>query len=220
MKSPFKFCLVSAVTLALGVASQGQTIDWGSPDGIDIVDSSGNVLDNTFIFELGAFTNSFVPEQNNYNDWFGFWKVFDRADYNQLDGTFASSVLMQSDGTSNSAFLTPGAGSFEGLDAYIWIRNSDDPIPGSEWFLVRAESWVFPEYDPDCCGGFPLKWSISDLTSTDVPEWGSQSGIVGPGVRTDTDVYEIQTHTFVPEPSSLMLVFLGSGLLMRRRRPA
>ena len=208
--------------LALGATAQGQTIEWGSYSGIDMFDSAGNILDDTFIFQLGAFTDNFTPDETNYQDWFANWMVFDQAVYNEADGIFMPSVApqMQPDGTSNSLFLSPGATSFVGMDAYIWIYNSEDPVPGTEWLLVHAGDWVFPEYDPDCCGGFPLQWSISDLDSGDAPQWGSHSGSTGPGEFTYTGPFDLRTHTFVPEPSSLMLVFLGSGLLMRRRRPA
>ncbi|HSP42840.1 MAG TPA: PEP-CTERM sorting domain-containing protein [Luteolibacter sp.] len=222
MKAPFRTCLATSM-LALGATSQGQTIEWGSYAGIDMFDSAGNVLDDTFVFQLGAFTAPFTPEASNYQDWFANWMVFDQAVYNEADGVFMPSPLapqMQPDGTSNSAFLSDGATSFEGLDAYIWIYNSEDPVPGTEWLLVRAADWVFPEYDPDCCGGFPLQWSISDLDPSDTPEWGSHSGSTGPGAYTYNGPFDLRTHTFVPEPSSLLLAIFGTGLLMRRRRTA
>ena len=54
---------------------------------------------------------------------------------------------MLDDGTSNSPFMH-GAPSFEGLDAYIWIRKGDQPVEGSEWLLTRAIQLDFPRRDP------------------------------------------------------------------------
>ena len=69
-----------------------------------------------------------------------------------------------------------------------------------------------------CCGnGLPVQWSIADLTGTDTPVWGSQMGIDGKGKFTADGVYELQTFTFVPEPSAAMLVFLFCGFLLTRR---
>jgi hypothetical protein len=235
MKIPFK-SLLFTVSLAMTAVSHGQTIEWGSPSGIDIVDSFGVVLDNTYIFELGAFFTPegqppFVPSASNVNEWSTNWRAFDRAGYNAVDGVFTSTVDMLPNGTSDSPFLTSGATSFVGLDAYIWVRNSNDPVPpdplvpgssGSQWFLARADSWVFPNYDPNCCGGLPIKWSLSDLNIDPMnpvtPVWGSQNGAVGDGERENTNVFDLQTHTFVPEPSSVMLAFFGAGLLFIRRR--
>jgi hypothetical protein len=56
------------------------------------------------------------------------------------------------------------------------------------------------------------------LSTGDTPGWGSQGGVTGPGERTDTGIYDLQTHTFVPEPSSLVFAIIGTGLLLRRRR--
>ena len=229
MKAPFKTSLFS-ITLALGAVSQGQTLEWGSPNDINIMDSLGNTLentlDNTYIFELGAFINNFTPTASNYNDWLGNWQVFDRADYNSLDAYFTGSADMLDDGTSNSDFLTPGAISFEGRNAYLWVRNSNDPVPGTEWFLARADSWVFPNAIPGCCDeGPPIQWSLSDLNIDPLnpvtPVWGNHLGQLGGGVYSVTDSdFDLQTHTFIPEPSSLVLALLGSGLLFVRRRPA
>jgi len=222
MKSPLRSCFASSFFLALGVSSQGQTIEWASPVGISIVDSGGATLDETYIFELGAFVSPFVPDENNLVDWYANWRVFDRAEYFPDLKNFTGTANLLADGTSDSDDASAGF-TFFGLDAYIWIRNDAEPaepVFDNEWLLVRSDIWRFPEEGEDCCPGGKLEWAISDLSSTDRPLYGSQDGSVGPGVRTDTNVYDLQTHTFIPEPSSLLLVSFGSGLLMRRRRPA
>lgn len=214
--------LLSTVVLtAYGYRAQAQTLEWGSEVFSDLADSDGHALDNTFVFELGTFETGFVPDETNVNLWFENWLAFDRATFSPLNGYFTSTVNMQDDGTSDSPYLTSGAPSFEGLSAYLWVRNDDNPAPGSEWLLTRADSWVFPDAVPGCCAnGVPTQWSISDLDGGDVPLWGSQGGVTGFGEKSATGPYELQTYTFVPEPSSVTLAGLAGCLLLRRRRGA
>jgi hypothetical protein len=204
-----------------------QTFNWGSAVFSDLVDSSGNTLDDTYIFELGSFVNGFTPDETNTSSWIDNWQVFDAAAYNGIEetgddgiyGYFTSTVNMNAGGTSDSASLTTGALSFEGLDAYMWVRNSDLAVEGSEWMLTRADAWVFPAPDDDCCGnGPPIEWSTSDLSSIDTPVWGTQGGVAGGGVVYDNGNYTLQTATFVPEPSSMLLVMSSAIMLIIRRR--
>jgi hypothetical protein len=213
-----------------GIASSGilnaQTFNWGSAVFSELVDSKGNTLDNTYVFELGSFVNGFNPDETNTGDWYANWQVFDAADYNGVEetnpdevyGYFTSTVQMTSTGTSNSTSLSSGAISFEGLDAYLWVRNSNLAVEGSEWLLSRAADWEFPAPDDDCCGnGPPIEFSTSDLAFADVPKWGSQGGATGGGEITNPGVYTLQTATFVPEPSVMLLSGIAGILLIFRR---
>lgn len=223
--------LLGALGFGTG-ALHSQTINWGSEMFSDLVNSKGETLDNTFIFELGSFKPTFTPDTSNTEFWFDNWQAFDAAPYNGVEadpgdddgifGYFTSAVQMNSTGRSESTSQTPGALSFEGLDAYVWIRNSNVPTIGSEWLLARATGWAFPNADPDCCGNdIPAQWSTSDLFSSDVPVWGSQGGVTGGGEITSVGVYTLQTATFVavvPEPSTFLLTLLAGTLLIFRRR--
>ena len=86
----------------------------------------------------GRSRERFTPDDTNIGEWLDNWQVFDQADYNPLIGYFTSDVQMTPDGLSNSAYLSPGATSFEGKAAYLWIRNFDTPSATTEWLLVRA----------------------------------------------------------------------------------
>ena len=223
MKPFIKLLLVTSLPVLAGSAV-GQTLDWGSPVGIDIVDSGGNPIDSLFVIEIGAFVDGFVPDENNVDDWFSNWRVFDEAVYNPTLMYFTSVASMNDDGTSASPHATSGFG-FQGLDAFLWIRRGDEPVEGNEWLLTRAVStdpantWEFPNAVPGCCDNEPnLEWSVSDLDGDDIPRWGSQGGVHGDGFYTVTGSYTLQTYTFVPEPSSLAFAALSAGLLLRRRR--
>lgn len=223
MKPFNKLLLITGVSVLAGSAV-GQTLDWASPVGTDIVDSQGNSIDSLFVIEIGAFVDGFTPDDENVSQWFANWRVFDRAVYNPTLMYFTSVASMNDDGTGASPHSTSGF-SFEGLDAFLWIRRGDEPIEGNEWLLTRAVStdpsstWVFPDAVPGCCDNEPnLQWSVSDLDGNDIPKWGSQGGVSGSGVYTVIGTYTLQTYTFIPEPSSLGFAALSAGLLLRRRR--
>lgn len=215
MKASYVITLSMIMSLS---GLRGQTIEWGSEVFSQIVDSKGAALDNTYVFEVGIFASPFTPDEFNTESWYANWYAFDRAAYSASKGYFTSTVQMTDDGTSSSQYLSPSAPSFEGLDAYIWARNSTTPSPTTEWFLVKSPEWVFPTATPGCCdNGIPVQWSIGDLTASDTPVWGSQMGKDGKGKFTSDGVYELQTFTFVPEPSAATLAFLFCGFFLTRR---
>ena len=205
--------LVSALPLA------AQQLDWGHVIGAPVVDSSGLAIDDAFVFELGAFADGFVPDDENVDEWISNWRVFDRASYDAEFGWVPSTALMNDDGTSASPHAPSGGPSFEGLQAFIWVRNFDTPEEGTEWFLARADDWVFPSAIPGCCdNGTPLDWSVSDLDTGDTPLWGSQGGVPGWGVVSNPGSFTIQTYTFVPEPGRFLMTVMAAALFFRRKR--
>jgi hypothetical protein len=207
----------------LGSPLCAQTLNWGSPIGTLITDSNGDGVDDTFIFELGAFALDFTPDEDNVEDWALNWKMFDTATYNPAFGYLTSTVHVVGDVSGGVTSSNPAAdpGNFSGLVAYLWIRNSDQPVEGSEWLVVRADNWTFPVTAGDCCDTSVIEWSISDLDTGDTPLWGRQGGVSGPGVYTPgtTGTPGMQTFTFVPEPSSALMAGLAAiAAVMRRRR--
>lgn len=217
-------CL-SVITIPPSSAHQ---LEWQSIVWSNIVDSEGNVLNpDNFVFELGSFSTGFNPSESNVNDWIANWRAFDSAVYNAVDGHFTSSVDP----------YNGGADVFEGLGiertAFIWIRNSDTPEPGTEWLVLRADNWVFPDLVTGCCDNEEtIQWSTSDLTDVNVPLWGGHSSPDFIGAVTGSGVYSnlvdsirpggdpvLQTFTFIPEPSSALLIaFTGVMAALRRNR--
>lgn len=207
MKAPLANLI--ALTFMLGAASaRSQTLDWGSLAGSTIVDSQGDPLDTTFLFQLGSFDVGFAPTQSNVGQWSASWHVFDTAAY-----SYNTTDLGYFTGTENVQDVPAYASLFEGLKAYLWVRNDSK----TEYFLASAGSWTFPVKDPGCCpNGVVTQWSVSDLGAAG-PIWGSQGGNDGGGGFTSPGPYDLQTHT-VPESESSLLALLGCGLATLRRR--
>ena len=215
---PYLTIIAVACFLATGSRAAAQTIDWGSPMFSDLVDSTGKTLDSGYTFEIGAFTPNFTPDQTNVTEWAANWHTFDSAAYNKDLGYFTSSVQMAAGGQSSNPLFANLGLNFQDLHGYLWIRNSDTPLPGVQWLLARAASWIFPTYTGCCANTAPLQWSVSDLAPT-TPVYGKQGEIPGAGVFTDSGTHTLQTYTFVPEPSTPLLVILaGATLALRRRR--
>ena len=210
--------LVAALCIVGGSRSDAQTLNWGDEIGSDVVDSKGQALpENAFVIQLGSFANGFTPDETNVASWISNWRIFDQSGYNSAAGFFSSTVFIQDGVTSSNP--TASTISFAGLDAYIWIRNSDVADVGTEWLLTRADSWKFAATGGGCCNTSTVEWSVTDLTNSDTPLWGKQGDISGLGAATDFGSHTLQTHSFVPEPSAFFLSALtGVGMLLRRRR--
>ena len=222
-----KFLLVLiAALLCLRPAHAATTIEWGSLRDSFIVDSNGNPLPESFSFQLGYFQTTFTPTVENVYEWADNWVLVNQAGYDQYTvfdeelGYFTSSFSYD----SNELGLD-----LENKQAYIWVFNSQTPSVHTEWFLATATEWVFPAGVDDCCNNNPpnVQWSISDLDPV-TPLWGAHLGNASlpgefGGIYDDADpnagTYDLQTFTFVPEPSSVLLLAMGAcGLVLRRRR--
>jgi hypothetical protein len=204
------FCAVAATSI------QAQTLNWGNEVLGDLADSNGADLDNTFVFELGPFFSGFVPTASNVDLWFSNWQLFDRASYNPDIDYFTSTVFLRSDVTSSN--LTASTFSFAGLDAYIWVRDDDNRVKGTEWLLTRADNWTFPAAGGDFCSVEVVGWAVSDLDPTNVPVWGGQNDVPGSGEFTSTGNPGLQTFILIPEPTSSLLAAIAGGFVVLRRR--
>ena len=219
MKTRVSLLLFAALLLA-SPAAKGSGVGWGnSPfDTLSLYNSTGSLLDDTYVFELGTF-GSFVPLLSNIDLWEANWKLLDVAQAPDTSGWnsgaqyFASSFTFETDGTvqglvGSDTFIT-------GEQAYLWVRSGD------EWALVTDNTaglgadniWQLP--NPTDSLAQPLTWNLNSATSVII---GGVNGTQGGG---DYSVdpgssMRLQTHV-VPEPGTALLI-LVAGCLARLRR--
>lgn len=193
------------------LSGNSQTLNWGSLTNSTIVDSQGAALDNTYLIQIGAFDTTFIPNGSNIAQWTDHWHAFDTADY-----SYNTTDLGYFTGTENLQNVTNYSSMFEGLTAYLLIRNTAK----TEYFLATTEStaeWKFPALDTGCCPTGTTTWSVSNL-APDTPIWGGHDDKEGGGDYVAPGPFDLQTHA-VPEPSVSLIAMLGCGFaLMRRRR--
>ncbi len=237
--------LVTLAVLAISAPLARATgIGWGNTafDTLKMYDSGGNLLDNSFTFELGTWASGFTPTAANVNSWAANWKLISSAyspdangwvsldsndpgvnDPNQNIQYFSRSIIFNSNGTVQgggpSIFTT-------NEQAYMWVFNTKNVTPGSEWALVTDNSpgatsddvWRVP--DPSVVLNQPVLWN---LETADTAILGSVNGIVGAGNQSvDPGTNRLQTFnpvSVVPEPGSALLVLLAGMAVRLRRRP-
>jgi hypothetical protein len=208
--------IICSLTL---ISRAAQTINFSSLTNSTIVDSTGTPLDSSYVFEFGAFNQTFIPTSSNMALWEANWNVFYSTaySYNATSGSYFT-------GTQDVKAVPNYETLFQNLPAYIFVRNSAD----TEFFLATASSkpeidpWVFPVLVDDCCSvDESITWSMSDFLSSpagDTPVWGGQSNLHSGGTYNSSfGPSDLQTHVFVPELSSCLMALLGVGSLAFRR---
>ncbi|GEP42211.1 PEP-CTERM sorting domain-containing protein [Brevifollis gellanilyticus] len=222
---------ILAASLLLLQPALGTSISWFDGSGDVIVNPTGTALDSSFIFEIGTF-GSFVPTDNNLDQWAANWKVFDRAvigdGWNPAEGYFTSFAQLSETGTPGLGQSSFSAETFQsGEVAYLWVYNALDLVPTSQWALVRdstngpgSGSWLMPTADDNAVDS--TDW---DLLQANQAILGMVNGVMGPGDYTPIGnpgggAAWLQLAA-VPEPGSCLLLGVAGLLgLWRRKRAA
>lgn len=236
--------LISAMAAASPSNALAAEVIWGSIFEDTLLNSTASVdnpnpqstqqLDTTFSFEIGTF-GGFIPTYANISDWAANWKVFDLSfapDSNGWDTAnqnFFGFAQLDTSGNSTSPDANPANVFLQGERIYLWIYNSKDIVPTSEWALVTdgtlgnigSANWVIP--DPaDTSGSYELY-----LSEANEAVIGGVNGVRGAGGYTyanapnvtnpnTTTPFTIQTAV-VPEPGSLLLLCSAAAAFMTRR---
>lgn len=190
--------------------------------------------------------SSFDPESGSYDLWQSHWVAFDQSIYSEIVqdgettefGLYTGGATLLGDLTSNSdrvPGLSPKPTFEPGAQAYIWGFNDQSVGLNTEWLLVTNDSsdgnaeddWTIPSpssHSPDT-----TQLRIAGATKAVVGALGtyrsddnSSDILIGDGdVLSRPEQFSIQTHTLlpiVPEPSSALLILIGFGSVMFRRR--
>lgn len=218
--------VIAAAICSMTFQARASTIFWGSEFNDLLFDSNGVALDTSYSFEIGSF-GAFVPTYQNVDLWTANWKVFDRAfdpdanGWNAADQFFVGTVDHNALGGSDSPDANPADVFAQGEVAYLWVYNSKDIVPTSEWALVMDGSsignlgnqWIFP--DPADPPGTSYNWQLSDADTSII---GGVQSVRGAGDYTvDPGTYSLQTAV-VPEPGSSLLLMIAAGVWAVARR--
>jgi len=108
--------------------------------------AAAEIMDDCFIFGVGAFDSGFTPTTGNMAEWADHWTPLGYTGYNAKTKFFAGTANL----TNNAApFTLSNRG-------YIWgFRCSGGR---NEWILVSDPSWTWP-YASGL--GFPVTWDLS-----------------------------------------------------------
>lgn len=111
---------------------KGNVIVFWSSDGIH-QDSAGSLLDSSYIFDLGAFDDSFTPTVANIEEWSENWTSLGKVSFDPNVPHFSGNTVL----TSNAAPFTTTA------DVYIWGYNLE--TPQAQWTLITNPAWSWPD---------------------------------------------------------------------------
>jgi len=148
--SPSLLAWLGVVVIALVGSVRGESISWFSDPGETHLDSAGSAMDASYTFELGVFSDGFVPTLSNRANWLDHWTVAQSTSYSAVDSNF------------NALHAVVGNAAPFGVGAEAWIFGHRDGVTGSEWVLFRHPSWTWPTPNP--LNPFPIEWNASAAT--------------------------------------------------------
>lgn len=155
------------IVLASGTPVFAIQIVWQSERGQPHLKSDGEAIDGSFVFELGAFEEGFVPSLSNVTEWAQNWQGLQRTIYDPVSASYTNRHDMAS---NDPPFALGGPG-------YVWGFGVDT----NEWILMTDASWKWPGVGGT---GFPVSWSTRNANDIRVGAILSAGGLqtqdVGP----------------------------------------
>jgi hypothetical protein len=184
-------------------------------------------LTTTYHFELGTF-GTFAPTPNNIADWRAHWKLLDEGNYSLITKLFIGSASLSHDAstgqrTTSIADVAGSAAMFAANEQmYIWAYNDLNRDTNTEWGIftrtnttdVSNPDWKLPP-GPDLQTSFPFYAFTPDAN---LALYGGTPNASGSGSHASPTVYfSMQTYGFIPEPSNVLLLGIGSCLPWLKR---
>lgn len=93
-------------------------------------------MDAGFRFELGVFSDGFVPTAENRDEWSAYWVPAQRVGYHGGNRWYSGYLVVE----DNEAPFVAGA------EAWVWGFSGD--ASGGDWILFRNSSWKWPRANP------------------------------------------------------------------------
>lgn len=107
-------------------------------------------LASSMIFQLGSFSNGFIPTKQNTESWRDHWTPLETTNYNKDNSIFTKVAVLEDNAAPFSV----------GNQAYIWgIQESPSD---TEWILLSAENWVWPEVRENDISPGMISWFVKN----------------------------------------------------------
>ncbi len=198
----------------------------GGLPGLPFYLSDGTTLaptDSGIFFELGTFTDGFVPTADNTDQWLDHWVLVNDAAGQPLPQaktpfTMISSIFGDQAGFRSELELEHNNGPFAmGARGYVWGYDNRTEEGAGEWILMtNSTGWLYP--DSGNAQGLPQTWSVATAAAGE-----TVVGSVSPdGLTVTFGSVSVAGAVAVPELSSTNLLAFGllTFLVTIRRRPA
>lgn len=218
-KTMKKLLLLCSSALMMAVASNAATINWGAQNAVGFADASGAALAQGDLVRLGYFTisDSAVSTAVAAGDM----------------STLSSSWVSIADSTIGTGFGVDGffattstptlSGGAFGHQIYLWALNAATTGSATQQAIFYEpsgsnSSWNLPGTNvaattidvgqaKTSLGGTYLAGSFQATNASLSTIWGSSAGAV-----------QLQSISVAPEPSRMLLIFAGAGVLLIRHR--
>jgi hypothetical protein len=115
---------------------EAEIISWFSDAHKTNLDAAGASMDAGFQFELGVFSDSFVPTSLNVSQWSSHWVVADSTTYNAATHRFSGQFMVRD---NTGPFV---------LGTQAWILGYRITPTGTDRILFRNTGWTWPSPNP------------------------------------------------------------------------
>jgi hypothetical protein len=150
--------VVCAVAIGITSPCKAERIHWYGPTFKTNLTSTGELIDESMVFELGLFKDNFIPTADNVAEWSTHWLAAQRANYSPNGKFFTGKFVVDQ---QNSPFTG-------GKPAYIWGFRGG--VESGEWILFRKDTWNWPVLAADQAAEArnplsALEWNAAEATA-------------------------------------------------------